>query len=88
MRSCRQILLNLLSNAIKFTPNGGTIVLEVEAGRTEENGKAVLCFTILDNGMGMKPEYLEHILNPLPGKRTAVPTELKEAVWAWQSQSG
>ena len=60
----RQILLNLLSNAIKFTPNGGTIVLEVEAGRTEENGKAVLCFTILDNGMGMKPEYLEHIFEP------------------------
>ncbi|MFQ9650301.1 MAG: sensor histidine kinase [Enterocloster sp.] len=76
----RQILLNLLSNAIKFTPNGGTIVLEVEAGRTEENGKAVLCFTILDNGMGMQNRSIcEHILRPFAREKdTAVPTELRK----------
>ena len=60
----RQILINLLTNAIKFSPNGGKIVLEVEARQMKDTCKSVLCFTISDNGMGMKPEYLEHIFEP------------------------
>ena len=28
-RRCRQVLINLLSNAVKFTPEGGSITLDV-----------------------------------------------------------
>ena len=32
-RKIKQILLNLLSNAVKFTPEGGRIGIEGQAGR-------------------------------------------------------
>jgi two-component system sensor histidine kinase VicK len=46
-----QVINNLLSNAIKFTPDNGTIRLEVE-----EKGKTVL-FTLSDNGIGIPAEW-------------------------------
>ncbi len=30
-RRCRQVLINLLSNAVKFTPQGGTVTLDIRA---------------------------------------------------------
>ena len=34
-RRCRQVLINLLSNAVKFTPEGGTITLDVRVIREQ-----------------------------------------------------
>ena len=36
-RRCRQVLINLLSNAVKFTPQGGTVTLDI---RVVDNGGA------------------------------------------------
>ena len=47
----RQILLNLLSNASKFTPKDGRIILKIEIQETESAKKAMVCFTVSDNGM-------------------------------------
>ena len=60
----RQILLNLLSNASKFTPKGGRIVLKIKVQETETANKAMICFTVTDNGIGMSPKYLEQIFEP------------------------
>ncbi|MGJ5631772.1 PAS domain S-box protein [Nostoc sp. CALU 1950] len=38
-RRLRQVLINLLSNAVKFTPDGGSVTLEVRLG--EEGGRGV-----------------------------------------------
>lgn len=65
----RQILLNLLSNAIKFTPDKGRIILEVEMKKTEAADNAILCFTVSDNGMGIKQDYLEQIFEPFTRER-------------------
>jgi heavy metal sensor kinase len=51
----KQIVVNLLDNAIKYTPQGGTIHLNVEA---REN-KAVL--EVADNGIGIPPEALPRV---------------------------
>lgn len=59
----RQILLNLLSNACKFTPEGGHIVLDVEQAPGDTPDSAVLHFTVSDNGIGIKPEFLDHIFD-------------------------
>lgn len=49
----QQILSNLLSNAIKFTPEGGRVLLKVEA----EPGHFVI--TVTDTGVGIAPEDQE-----------------------------
>jgi len=50
-----QVITNLLSNAIKFTPENGTIILDVD--KIEENGdEIVLRFEVLDTGIGISEE--------------------------------
>jgi diguanylate cyclase (GGDEF)-like protein len=46
----KQIVFNLLSNAVKFTPDGGSVDLEV---RTESGS---LVISVTDTGIGIKPE--------------------------------
>ncbi len=59
----RQVLINILGNAVKFTPDGGKIYFRVkETGCAD--GKAHFHFEIEDTGIGMKPEYLQHIWEP------------------------
>jgi len=59
----RQVLLNLLSNAIKFTPPGGTIEMTVEELKRDKD-KIYIRFTVLDNGIGIAPVFLERIFTP------------------------
>ncbi len=59
----KQILLNLLSNAIKFTPQGGSVRLDVRQARME-NGKTRLQFSVSDTGIGMNEEFLGRLFQP------------------------
>ena len=59
-----QILINILSNAIKYTPENGTIRMDIsELTRINENF-ARLRFTVSDNGIGISDDYLEHLFKP------------------------
>ena len=58
----RQVLINILGNAVKFTPEGGSVELQVE--RTAEfDGKSTLRFTISDTGIGMSKEFLPRLFD-------------------------
>ena len=57
----RQVLLNFLSNAHKFTPEGGTITMELEELPNENPEVKKFVFTLSDTGIGMTPEFVEHI---------------------------
>lgn len=57
-RAVRQILLNLLTNAIKFTPEGGSITLQVQES---ENSMAL---KIADTGVGIPVEKLPNLAEP------------------------
>ncbi len=58
----RQILINILGNAVKFTPEGGTVALEIQRiGRFDNN--ATLRFTMMDTGIGMSPEFIPHLFD-------------------------
>ncbi|MBK8615638.1 MAG: PAS domain S-box protein [Anaerolineales bacterium] len=48
----KQILVNLLSNAVKFTPENGSVKLEVQ----EDTPARQIRFSITDNGIGISPE--------------------------------
>lgn len=52
-----RIVLNLLSNAIKFTPEGGTIIVDVE----ENTKNKTVTISVSDNGMGIPKEKHEMI---------------------------
>lgn len=60
-----RVLLNLLSNAVKYTQEGGEITLQgrVKPGLRPGQAQRVV-FIVRDNGMGMKPEFLERLFEP------------------------
>ncbi|WPL22480.1 ATP-binding protein [Thiorhodovibrio frisius] len=61
-RRLKQVLINLVGNAIKFTKHGG---VRVEITLLEETTKAVsLRFEVVDTGIGIPPEILEHLFEP------------------------
>ncbi len=57
-----QILLNLLSNARKFTPEGGSIKLEISQKR--KNGGVLMRFTVSDTGIGLSEAFQRRLFNP------------------------
>ena len=58
------MLVNILENASKYTQAEGTISLSLEELKKEEAHVGTYRFVIADTGIGMKPEYLEHIFEP------------------------
>ncbi len=59
-----QVFINLLSNAVKYTPAGGTVTFRIMQKTTFRHGYGDYIFTIKDNGIGMSPEFVEHIFEP------------------------
>lgn len=51
------VLRNLITNAIKFTPNGGSIDIDAEAG------KSYLYVSITDTGIGMDKKTLDTLFD-------------------------
>lgn len=60
-----QVLLNLLSNAVKYTEDEGTIQLSLfqEPTPEKESSHVRTHIIVKDNGIGMTPEFLEHIFD-------------------------
>lgn len=58
-----QVIMNLLTNAIKFTPEGGTIILNVHNIEASDE-ISTLQFEVIDNGIGISPEQQAQIFNP------------------------
>lgn len=56
-RRMRQVLINLLSNAVKFTPEGGSVCLDVQGNCATQH----LSFSIVDTGIGIAPEDLDKL---------------------------
>ena len=59
-RRLTQALVNLLSNAVKFTPDGGTVGLEVAGDRDQQQVR----FSVLDTGIGIRSEDLPRLCQP------------------------
>ena len=56
----KQILINILGNSVKFTPEGGSVILTVQADAAEDN-RCPVSFFIKDTGEGIDKEYLPMI---------------------------
>lgn len=59
-----QVLINLLGNAVKFTPEQGTVQVQVYQEVLPENTSCVRThFTVSDTGIGMSKEYQKKIFD-------------------------
>ena len=58
-----QIIVNILGNAVKYTNPGGRVSFAARDTACDGN-KATFCIEVEDNGIGMSPEFLEHIFEP------------------------
>lgn len=67
-RCIRQVLLNLLHNAIKFTPEGGQVKLQVGEPYSRAHSDPLMTswlkIAIIDNGIGIAPEYIPKLFQP------------------------
>jgi len=78
----KQILYNLLSNAIKFTPEGGTVGINIEKVRDNKEilpwaleSQRLLRVSVRDTGVGIRPEDREKIFEEFGQLDTARSTE-------------
>ena len=59
-----QVFINLLSNAVKYTPAKGSISFRIIQKTTFRHGYGDYVFVVKDSGIGMAPEFLNHIFEP------------------------
>jgi PAS domain S-box-containing protein len=72
-RRVKQILVNLLSNAVKFTPEKGSIQLEVKQNDTEHS----VSFAVIDTGIGIETAALARLFNPFEQVTSEFATQLE-----------
>jgi len=61
-----QIFCNLLINGIKFTPDGGSVRVQISVHPTKG-----LMFRITDTGIGIAPENIDRVLRPFEQVETS-----------------
>ena len=66
-----QVLLNLLSNAVKFTEPGGVVSVRISQTATSPDGWADYEFRVKDSGIGMAPEFVEHVFEAFERERSS-----------------
>lgn len=64
----RQVFLNILTNAIKYNKVGGSVHCYSEQ-EDDSLDTVTYRFHVIDSGVGIKPEFLEHIFEPFSQER-------------------
>ena len=65
----REIFSNLISNAIKYTPEGGTVELNIRELPCSRPGYMRIQTEVADNGIGMSKEYLPTLFDAFSRER-------------------
>ena len=60
----RQVFVNILGNSAKFTPDGGSISLDICELDSQVAGKACYEFVFTDTGIGMEQSFIDEIFEP------------------------
>ncbi len=70
----RQILINLLENAYTYTPEYGSYSLTVNVSQHSDEYD-ILQFTVKDNGIGIRPEFIKKVFDPFARDKETNTTE-------------
>ncbi len=71
---CKRIMTNILSNAIKYNKENGKIYITCREIPKDENTVNIE-FKCRDTGLGMSPEFLEHIFEPFTQENENIRSE-------------
>ena len=66
-----QVIINVVSNAVKYTPSGGSVLVDISEIPSDREGFGMYQFIIQDTGIGMSPEYLQHLFDEFSRERTS-----------------
>ena len=72
----REVLLNIVSNSMKYTPEGGSISVDITENYLEKERVTSYTFVIEDTGIGMSEEYLPHIFEEFTRERTSTESKV------------
>lgn len=72
----RQIFVNILSNAVKYTPEGGSILIEIKQTESSHRGYQSYVFSCQDTGIGMSTEFLERLFQPFERARDSTASRI------------
>lgn len=71
-----QIYLNLIENAVKYTPEGGSIHVQIKELPCEKAGYAAYQTTISDNGIGMSENFQKHLFESFSRERNTTESKV------------
>ena len=60
----KQVFLNLIGNAIQAMPQGGRLGIHVREKKVVNGTGPLICVSIVDTGMGIRPEDAKHLFEP------------------------
>lgn len=72
----REIVLNIISNSVKYTPEGGSITVQIKEIPWEKEGWTAYRILVEDTGIGMSAEYLPHIFEEFTRERTSTESKV------------
>ena len=73
----REVLVNILSNAVKFTEDGGSITFETACRPGSDPQNVIITYRVSDTGIGMSPEFLDHIFDEFSQEESSARTQYK-----------
>ena len=72
-----QIFVNLLGNSVKYTLAGGRIIFDIYQKKAFGQDFGDYIFIVRDNGIGMYPEFIEHIYEPFERESTVTKSGIR-----------
>ncbi len=72
-----QIFINLLGNSVKYTHSGGKVIFEISEHPSFDEGYGCYDFVVRDNGIGMSPDFLNHLFEPFERESTVTKTGVR-----------
>ncbi len=67
----RQVFTNLLTNAVKFTPDNGTVSLDIRAA-AKDGDATLLQIIVADTGIGMSGDMIENMFVPFAQENAGI----------------
>ena len=72
-----RVMLNLISNAYKFTSPGGRVSVTFDEKPLDAEGYSRYAISVKDNGIGMSPEFVQHIFEAYEREKKSTINEIQ-----------